>query len=411
VDDSSLRLDTEALTATVRVALGRLEATVESWQVQPLRGLGFGAAIHRVSGVASQGGVRLPWSVIRKHVRDAGDGPAAFSYWRREPLAYACGLLAGLAGVAAPRCLAQSEEADGVVLWLEDLADRDGGWTVERYGVVARDLGLLGGAHAGGRPVPDWPWLSRGFLASWAEQGAAGLEVFAEAVRDPLLARLYPPEVAAVMVELWQARGRICAILAGWPQVLSHLDATPANVIVRGRRAYLIDWAFVGRAALGEELAPLVAGSPLFGGLPAEHLAVIDRVAFPAYLEGLGAAGWVGDPTRVRFAYCAAAALRFCPRADDVAGARHQPGRQQRRCGRAAEPRAARAVRELLRTPVRRGAAGARGELPLPGDQPGGGGARTAAPLQRVLKHPRGPKTGSGSDDQPGAHMPAQATS
>jgi len=86
------------------------------------------------------------------------------------------------------------------VLWLEDLADGDGGgWAVERFGLVARGLGRLGGAYAGGRPVPDWPWLSQGFLASWVEQAAAGFEVFAEAVRDPLLARLYPPEVAAIM--------------------------------------------------------------------------------------------------------------------------------------------------------------------------------------------------------------------
>jgi hypothetical protein len=98
------------------------------------------------------------------------------------------------------------------VLWLEDLGDGDGGgWSLERYSLVARGLGQFGGACAGNRPVPDWPWLSRGWLASWVEQAAAGFEVFADAVRDPLLARLYPPQVAAVMVELWQARGRICA--------------------------------------------------------------------------------------------------------------------------------------------------------------------------------------------------------
>jgi hypothetical protein len=209
--------------------------------------------------------------------------------------------------------LRPGEDADGVVLWLEDLGGGDGGgWTLGRYALVARALGQLGGGCAGGRPVPGWPWLSRGLLASWVEQAAAGFAVFAEAVRDPVLARLYPPEVATAMVELWQARGPICAILAGWPQVLGHLDATPANVIVRGGRACLIDWAFAGRAAPGEELAPLVAGSGLFGGLPAGHMPAIDRVAFPAYLDGLRAAGWAGDPARVRFAYCAAAALRFC---------------------------------------------------------------------------------------------------
>lgn len=131
---------------------------------------------------------------------------------------------------------------------------------------------------------------------------------------DPLLARLYPHGVAAVMVELWQARRRICAILASWPQVFGHLDATPANVIVRGGQAYLIDWAFAGQIVPGEELAPLVAGSGLFGGLPAGHLPAIDRVAFPAYLDGPDAAGWVGDPAHVRFAYCAAAALASASR-------------------------------------------------------------------------------------------------
>ena len=310
--DSLPQLDTGALTAAVRVALGRSGATVEGWQAMPLRGLGFGAAIHRVSGVASHGGVRLPWSVIRKQVRDAGDSPADFSYWRREPLAYGCGMLAELNGVAAPRCYGQTEDAGGVVLWLEDLGGGDGGgWTLERYGRVASGLGQLGGAAAA-RQVPDWPWLSQGLLVSWVEQAAAGFEVFAEAVRDPLLARLYPPEVAAVMAELWQARGRICAVLAGRPQVLSHLDAVPANVIVRGGRTYLIDWAFAGRAAPGEELASLVAGSGLFGGLPAGHMPAIDRVAFPPTWAGCARRGGpairspCGSPTAPR-PHCAIA--------------------------------------------------------------------------------------------------------
>jgi hypothetical protein len=142
VDDSSLQLDAGALTAVVRVALGRPAATVESWQAEPLRGLGFGAAIHRVRGAACDGGVRLPWSVIRKQVRGARDSPAGLSYWRREPLANACGLLGELAGVAAPRCLAQGEQAGSVVPWLGDLGDGDGGgWTLERYTLVVRGLG------------------------------------------------------------------------------------------------------------------------------------------------------------------------------------------------------------------------------------------------------------------------------
>src|SRR5262249_17052982 len=86
-------------------------------------------------------------------------------------------------------------------------------------------------------------------------------------------------------------RGRICAILAGWPQVLSHLDAVPANVIVGGGRTYLIDWAFVGRAALGEELAPLAAGSGPVGGPPAGPFPAVDPGAFPPHPAGPRACG------------------------------------------------------------------------------------------------------------------------
>ena len=215
VDDSWPQLDMDALTAAVRVALGRPEATVERWQAEPLRGLGFGAAIHRVSGVASQGGVRAPWSVIRKQVRDAGDGPADFSYWRREPLAYAGGLLAELAGVAAPRCFAQGEEACGVVLWLEDLADGDrGGWTVEHYGLVARGLGLLGGAYAGGWPVPHWPWLSQEFLGSWVEQRLRA----SRSSRKRCVIRCWPTCIRRTWQRSWWGCGGLAGASArSWP--------------------------------------------------------------------------------------------------------------------------------------------------------------------------------------------------
>lgn len=131
--------------------------------------------------------------------------------------------------------LPTSEESDGVVLWLEDQANGDGGqWTVGRYSLVARGLGLLSGC------LRRWPAHAEvavavaGPACHLGGAGGCGFEVFAETVvRDPLLARLYPPEVVAVMVQLWQARRRICDILADWPQVLGHLDAMPANVIVR----------------------------------------------------------------------------------------------------------------------------------------------------------------------------------
>jgi hypothetical protein len=227
-------------------------------------------------------------------------------------MAYASGLLEALIGVRAPRCYAQNEESDAVVLWLEDLVEDAGGWTLERFGQVAHDLGRFGGAYARGAPLPDWSWLSRRWLAPWVAQAAAGFHTFREELRDPLLSRLYPPEVASVMLALWEARDRILSVLARQRQILSHLDAVPANAILRHGTTYLIDWAFVGLAALGEDLAPLVGGSTMFGGPPPEHLPAIDKVAFPAYVAGLRTSGWDDDPRLVRFVYCAAAALRYC---------------------------------------------------------------------------------------------------
>jgi Phosphotransferase enzyme family len=95
--------------------------------------------------------------------------------------------------------------------------------------------------------------------------------------------------------------------------VFSHLDAVPDNVIVRDGRTTLIDWAFAGYAAPGEELAALVGGSTIFGGdTPPSELASLDATAFPAYVAGLRDSGSDGNVAAVRFAYCAATALRFC---------------------------------------------------------------------------------------------------
>src|SRR5262249_27698367 len=89
------------------------------------------------------------WSLVLKVVvRHAGadrggdlvDEPGHFFYWRREPAAYASGLLDDLPGVRAPRCYGVEARPDGSDwLWLEDVADGLGGaWPLERYALAAR---------------------------------------------------------------------------------------------------------------------------------------------------------------------------------------------------------------------------------------------------------------------------------
>ena len=311
-DDGSIAIDSTVVLSVARATVGRPAVELDEWRVEPLKGMGFNASIHRVAGTVLDEGKSMPWSVIRKCVRDTGGDASEIRYWKREPLAYASGELEQLAAIHVPRCVQQDEDASGIVLWLEDVDGADGPWTIPRFETVARDLGRLGGAYTVGRPLPRAPWLSRGWLAAWVEQAATAFDGFSTAVIDPLLARMYPPEVADAMVALWESRSRIYGVLSGAPQVLGHLDAVPANVMVRAGRTTLIDWAFVGHAALGEELGSLVGGCTAFGDTSPDELPSVDAAAFAAYIDGLRDVGWDGDTDIVRFGYCSAAALRYC---------------------------------------------------------------------------------------------------
>ena len=92
-------------------------------------------------------------------------------YWKREWLAYACGLLADLPGrLRAPRLLLATRPADGIAWhWLEDVAGLPGAqWQPRRYADAAHDLGTMQGGFAAGRPpLPTDVWLSRGWLGEW----------------------------------------------------------------------------------------------------------------------------------------------------------------------------------------------------------------------------------------------------
>ncbi len=56
------------------------------------------------------------------------------------------------------------------------------------------------------------------------------------------------------------------------------------------QRCTMIDWAFTGPGALGEELAPLVIATAAFSGMDVDESLALEDVVFDAYLEGLSAA-------------------------------------------------------------------------------------------------------------------------
>jgi hypothetical protein len=262
-------------------------------------------------------------SIIVKVVTDGRhhDGPSwwaasredrHWNSWRREVLAYREHLAAAFApdGVAAPALIASDDARDGaVVLWLEDVHGRTGG--------DLRVLDLVDLAHALGRAQGrlavqggwDRPWLSRHYLREYSASKPVDDALLADddVWRQPRVARHLGP-LRAGIVSLRENRERLVALAEACPQTLCHLDLWPPNTVRRedGRFA-LLDWAFSGSGALGEDIANLVPDSVFDLFLPAGRVEMLATAAEDAYLAGVRLGGWEGDERWIRLGIRAAA--------------------------------------------------------------------------------------------------------
>jgi Phosphotransferase enzyme family len=206
-------------------------------------------------------------------------------YWRREVCAYESGFLERLpGGVQAPRCRGCFERADGsVALWLEALPATT--WTIDGYGRAARAMGRMQAALAAALPCERW--LSRRWLRAYLDL------------------RL---ELTGPRSEEQEAMLR--AVEAG-PQTFCHLDFYPENLFGDGEESILVDWAYCGIGALGEDPGNFVPDTLLDGFVPAEQADALERAVWEGYRAGLADAGWGGDERAVRFAFCATPWLKY----------------------------------------------------------------------------------------------------
>lgn len=214
------------------------------------------ASVERVSGVVRSGAGEQRFSLIRKsfqpersgrHTESAGD-PRHWAYWRREPLAYASGVLINPlgAGLVAPYCYDIIDD----VVYLADVAGPP-----ERTEVAAHRLGVW---HATA-PIPDAPWLAGDQLA----QRVTATEPDWAAIDAPA-------EVRAV----WDRRHELLKSLDAVPVVLCHGDFHPGNLIdTGGESTTVLDWGTLGTGPAGTDLA---------------HLALATLTdPFASYLDGL----------------------------------------------------------------------------------------------------------------------------
>jgi hypothetical protein len=315
-------IDHATLTPLVRCVLSSETVEVIDWDRQQLHGGAGGASsIYRFSGRGHDQGEAASWSLILKAVRapSEAEDPSSPRYWKREPLAYKSGLLDDLpGGVAAPRCFGVAEwPGEGVWLWLEDVTDEVGPrWPLEHYGVVARQFGQFNGAYLAGRPLPPYPWLSRGWVRAWVAQAPPAIALLQDSLEHPLACRWFPADSADSTLRLWAEREMFLDALDPLPQTFCHLDAFRRNLFARRGpgghdQTVAVDWAFVGIGAVGEEIVPLVQASLCFFEVELAKAQELDEMVFEGYLDGLRDAGWHGDPRLVRLGYAAAGAMRY----------------------------------------------------------------------------------------------------
>ena len=156
-------VDQELPLAVVRAVAQRRDAKVIETSVSPIVTGNLGvatASVERVTGVVRSGAGEQRFSLIRKafqpvrsgrHTESASD-PRHWAYWRREPLAYASGLLINPlgAGLVAPYCYDIIDD----VVYLADV-----GGPPEQTDVAAHRLG----AWQVTAPIPKhrgWPVTS-----------------------------------------------------------------------------------------------------------------------------------------------------------------------------------------------------------------------------------------------------------
>ncbi|SDT26245.1 phosphotransferase [Actinopolymorpha singaporensis] len=322
------------VSAQVADALERTVEEVRAAEIDPLAG-------PAVDGIATVGIWRVrgaDWSAVVKvlrHVVHGGlsvwrseDDPAHPFHWRREADAFADGLLGSLPGdLRAPACYGVVPGPDGTLaIWMEDVAGCEGStWALPRYRQAAEHLGQVQGhlarEHLAGEPVLDRPWMSRGWLRTYVDRRAARSAADADPTdprvwSPPLVRRLVPADRVPAFQALWAARHRLLDVVDGLPRTLCQLDFHPRNLFDVAGRTVVIDWAFAGVGALGEDLGNLVVDAVTDFHLPPSKLPELFETLVAGYADGLAAAGWSGsdgpaEPAEVRRMVAAGAAAKY----------------------------------------------------------------------------------------------------
>jgi hypothetical protein len=191
------------------------------------------------------------------HLAASGD-PGHWNYWRREELAYSSGLSDALfPELPGPALLDVSARQDGSVgLWLQDVQGRPGPEaSCDELSDVARRLVAA--------PVQSAPWFARDFLRGYT---LAQVRPHEQPDWDlPVAAEVWPERLRADLRTLWDRRFDLLNVADRLARTVCHHDVWPMNVVFGADGPVLLDWAFAGPGAIGEDAANLALDTFLDG--------------------------------------------------------------------------------------------------------------------------------------------------
>lgn len=237
--------------------------------------------------------------------------------WRQELSMWDEEFVAAMpAGIRVPRQVALHDLGDDrLALWTEHVEECTSPWNLERYAAAARALGRWNQrcttpalAASSGEP----PLFS---LRKYSESTlhVRGLGPISD---DALWGHPWLAEHGALRAELLRLGGEVDRFLdlaGGLTLCRPHGDASPQNLLVPREAPgtfVAIDIGFQSPLPLGSDLSQLTVGLVHADLVPAAMLPAIADTVLAAYVEGLAAEGWDGDPTAIEQGFLVSLVVR-----------------------------------------------------------------------------------------------------
>jgi Phosphotransferase enzyme family len=248
-----------------------------------------------------------------RHWTARSDEQTRWNYWAREALAYRDGIaeLFDASVMATATCVGVDITEEDAVLALAFVDGVPGDmWSIDQYAVAGYALGRSQGMIAVHGTLPSTPWLSQGFLREYTSEKSVNYELLDDdaAWDQPLVRECFPSELRAAVALLHRHAARLHDVMEALPRTLCHLDFWTKNLITGADgRVVMLDWAFVGDGAIGEDIGNLIPDAAFDHFIPSAQLSALDDAVFGAYVRGLRNAGWDGDERLVQLAVWASA--------------------------------------------------------------------------------------------------------